>query len=73
MSEEDSASQVLLATCFDDAQLRQLESIEGQYVRLEMDPLGNVSAAVMDASQGDYTCMPAACPALKRGCSVSSV
>ena len=62
MSDEDPASQVLLATCFDDAQLQQLESLKGQYVRLEMDPLGNVSATVMDAPQGDYTCMPAACP-----------
>ena len=61
---------MLLATCFDDAQLRQLESMEGQYVRLEMDPLGNVSATVMDASQGDNTSMPAACSALKLGCSV---
>jgi hypothetical protein len=61
----DAASQVLLATCFDDAQLQQLESLKGQYVRLEMDPLGNVSATVMDAPQGDYTCMPAACPTFK--------
>ena len=67
MSHGDAALQVLLATCFDDAQLQQLESLEGQYVRLELDPLGNVSATVMDASQGDYPCMQAACPAFKTG------
>ena len=45
--------QVLLATCFDDTQLQELKGLDGQYVRLDMDPLGNVSATAMEASQGE--------------------
>ena len=51
--------QVLLATCFDDAQLQELKVLDGQYVRLDMDPLGNVSATAMEASQGEMWCMMA--------------
>ena len=45
--------QVLLATCFDDTQLQELKGLDGQYVRLDMDPLGNVSATAMEASHGE--------------------
>ena len=50
------AMQVLLATCFDDTQLQELKGLEGQYVRLDMDPLGNVSATAMEASQCEMWC-----------------
>ena len=48
--------QVFLATCFDNAQLEQLKALEGQYVRLDRDPLGNVSATTMDISEGETAC-----------------
>lgn len=54
------AVQVLLATCFDDAQLETLKGLEGLYVRLDMDPLSNVSATAMEASQGKAFCIYAA-------------
>ena len=47
--------QVLLATCFDDAQLEKLKGLEGQYVRLDRDPLGNVSATTMEVSEGMHS------------------
>ena len=61
--------QVLLATCFDDAELQELKGLDGQYVRLDMDPLGNVSATAMEASQGDMGCiMPSACKRPSSAC-----
>ena len=67
--------QVLLATCFDDAQLQELKGLDGQYVRLDMDPLGNISATAMEASQGEmWHLMPSTCrtpPALVSLCGAS--
>ena len=67
--------QVLLATCFDDAQLQELKGLDGQYVRLDMDPLGNVSATAMEASPGEMWCiMPSTCgrpPSAHRLCGAS--
>ena len=49
--------QVLLATCFDDSQLEDLKNAKGQYVRLDRDPVGNISATAMDVPQGRTSCV----------------
>ena len=49
--------QVLLATCFDDSQLEALKGAKGQYVRLDQDPVGNISATAMDVPQGRISCI----------------
>lgn len=52
---------VLLATCFDEAELESISALAGQHARLSVTPAGAVVATVVEAALAAGTCCCCCC------------